>query len=86
MAIRESSEGPATLNLGAGEILLIAVAGLLLFGPNRLPEIARTVGKVVREFRRATNELSEELKSGLDLDSASDRKVEPLPERPGPRG
>lgn len=75
------------MNLGAGEIAFIALAALILFGPKRLPEIARTVGKALREFRRATGELTEELKAGLDEPGSTSPKPDPPRElRPGPRG
>jgi sec-independent protein translocase protein TatB len=45
------------LNLGAGEIILILVAALLILGPKRLPEMARGLGKFFREFRRQTDEV-----------------------------
>jgi sec-independent protein translocase protein TatB len=44
-------------NIGTGEIALIAVAALLLLGPKRLPELARGIGKFMREFRRQTDEV-----------------------------
>lgn len=44
-------------NLGSGEIALIAVAALLILGPSRLPELARGIGKFMREFRRQTDEV-----------------------------
>ncbi len=44
-------------NLGAGEIVVIVVAALLLLGPKRLPEMARGIGKFMREFRRQTDEV-----------------------------
>jgi sec-independent protein translocase protein TatB len=44
-------------NLGAGEIALILVAALLLLGPDRLPELARGIGKFMREFRRQTDDV-----------------------------
>ena len=44
-------------NLGAGEIALILVAALLLLGPERLPELARGIGKFMREFRRQTDDV-----------------------------
>lgn len=74
------------MNLGAGEIALVALAALVLFGPKRLPEIARTLGKAMREFRRATSELTEELKAGLE-DEAPARSPKAVKDpRPGPRG
>jgi sec-independent protein translocase protein TatB len=45
------------LNIGAGEIAVIMVVALLILGPKRLPELARGVGKFLREFRRQTDEV-----------------------------
>lgn len=44
-------------NIGSGELVLIAVVALLVLGPKRLPELARGVGKFLREFRRQTDEV-----------------------------
>ena len=52
--------------LGPMEVLIVAVIALVVFGPHRLPEMARTVGKFIAEFRRQANELSNEFKLGLD--------------------
>lgn len=43
--------------LGFTEILVILALALLLFGPRRLPELGRTIGKGLAEFRRASNDL-----------------------------
>lgn len=43
------------------EILLVLAAALLLFGSKRLPEIARSLGKAMDEFRRATREVTDEI-------------------------
>jgi TatA/E family protein of Tat protein translocase len=43
--------------LGAQEMIFIFLLALLLFGPKKLPEIGRTIGKALTEFRRASNEL-----------------------------
>jgi sec-independent protein translocase protein TatB len=43
--------------LSFGEVLIILVVGLLVLGPSRLPQMARTLGKTLREFRKATTEL-----------------------------
>lgn len=45
------------LNIGAGEMVLIAVVALLVLGPERLPQLARGLGKAVRAFRRQTEEV-----------------------------
>lgn len=44
------------MNLGWQEILLIIVLILILFGAKRIPELARSIGKGVREFRKAMKE------------------------------
>jgi sec-independent protein translocase protein TatA len=53
-------------SLGFGEILIILVLALLIFGPRRLPEMGRTIGRSLREFRRTTSEIRSELEADLD--------------------
>lgn len=48
-------------SIGAPEILLIFLAILLLFGAKRIPEIARGLGKGIREFKSATKEIADEI-------------------------
>ena len=56
-------------SLGPAEILVILVVALLVFGPNKMPEIGRQVARGVREFRRVQQHLSSELQSVVsDLD------------------
>jgi TatA/E family protein of Tat protein translocase len=50
--------------IGAWEMLVIGVIALLIFGPKRLPELARSLGKGLAEFRRA----SSDLRRSIDLD------------------
>lgn len=52
-----------TSGFGLGEILLIAMLVLIVFGPRRLPEITRTIGKGIREFRKGMNEIQRELEA-----------------------
>lgn len=47
--------------IGFGEMLVIAMLVLIVFGPQRLPEITRSVGKAMREFKRGMNEIQREL-------------------------
>jgi sec-independent protein translocase protein TatA len=44
-------------SIGFPELLLIFIIALLLFGPRKLPEIGRSVGRALGEFRRASNDL-----------------------------
>ena len=56
-------------SLGPAEILVILVVALLVFGPNKMPEIGRQVARGVREFRRVQQHLTSELQSVVsDLD------------------
>ena len=48
-------------NIGMGELLLIFLVVLLVFGAKRIPEIARGLGRGLREFKEATREISNEL-------------------------
>lgn len=52
-------------NIGGGEFLVIAAVALIVLGPQRLPEAARTVGKVVGEIRRISSGFQQELKGAL---------------------
>lgn len=48
--------------LGFGELLLILVLALIVFGPKRLPDLARALGRSLREFQRAAQELESEVR------------------------
>ena len=65
--------------LGPLEIIAVAVIALIVFGPHRLPEIARTMGRVISEFKRQANDLTSEFKSGLDLNVDDDDDDIPEP-------
>ncbi len=59
-------------SLGPAEILVILVIALLVFGPNKMPEIAKQVGKGFREFRRVQQHLKSELRDVVsEFDSPS---------------
>lgn len=53
-------------SLGFGEILIILVIALIVFGPRRLPEMGRTIGRSLREFSRTTSEIRSEITADLD--------------------
>ena len=53
-------------NIGIGELMMILLVVMLVFGPKRLPEIARNMGKFMRDFRRETNAAIKELKDGIE--------------------
>lgn len=53
---------PAFMGLGTPEIIVIALAILLLFGGRKIPELMRGLGKGVRSFREGMNDISSEIK------------------------
>lgn len=60
--------------IGLPEMLVIAVVALIIFGPRKLPELGRSLGRSINEFKRASNEL----KSTLDDEiRAEERKMPP---------
>lgn len=57
--------------IGGTELLIIGVFAFIIFGPDKLPEIARTVGKAVNMFKRTQEDMERMVKAemyGLDLD------------------
>jgi sec-independent protein translocase protein TatA len=67
-------------NIGAPELLLIFIIALIVLGPQKLPDLARTLGKVVGEFRKATDEL----KANLNKDIQSSLEKNRLPSQNHP--
>jgi Tat protein translocase TatB subunit len=69
--------------IGVPELLVIMVVALVVLGPKRLPEVAKALGKGLAEFRRATADLTDELRSAQtmierearDADRATRQKV-----------
>jgi sec-independent protein translocase protein TatA len=55
----------ALLNLGGGEIILILAVVLILFGAKKLPELAKGLGTGIREFKKATSNLTSEISAPL---------------------
>jgi sec-independent protein translocase protein TatA len=49
------TQGASDMNIGFGEIALIVFFALLIFGPEKLPELGKAAGKTLREFKKATN-------------------------------
>jgi sec-independent protein translocase protein TatA len=62
--------------LGGGEIMLIIFALLLLFGGKKIPELARGLGKGIREFNNARANIETEIKDGIRDAERTDKKVD----------
>lgn len=56
-------------SIGGMEVLLIFLVVLLLFGAKKLPELARGLGKGIKEFKKATSDIRDEIESATDFDS-----------------
>ena len=56
--------------IGLPEMAVIAAIGLLVFGPKRLPELGRTLGKTLRGFQSASREFEQEFRSAIHSESA----------------
>lgn len=65
---------------------MLAVIALIVFGPQRLPEIARTVGKTLAELRRMASEAKAEFEGGMNLDEVEDEPEETTPAPPAASG
>ncbi|MDP2728492.1 MAG: TatA/E family twin arginine-targeting protein translocase [Dehalococcoidia bacterium] len=61
-------------NIGFPEMIIILLIALIVFGPGKLPEIGGTIGKAMREFRRATSELTEELTREVEIKKTQESK------------
>jgi sec-independent protein translocase protein TatB len=77
--------------LSFGEIVIIAIIALLLLGPDRLPDAAKTLGKGLRELRRATDDLKDQVEAEIYADPKKPARpalVPPVPAQPvpGPAG
>lgn len=68
--------------IGPLEVLVVGVIALIVFGPQRLPEIARTVGRTLTQLRRMAADVRSEFESGLDMDSVADEPEETPPAPP----
>ncbi|HEY2739524.1 MAG TPA: TatA/E family twin arginine-targeting protein translocase [Thermoanaerobaculia bacterium] len=73
--------------LGVPEMIFILLLALLIFGPKKLPEIGRTLGKGMSEFRKASNELTRSINAELSLDEDPTpaqpmRRTSPSPQSP----
>jgi len=62
--------------IGMTELLVILAVALIVFGPTRLPELARSLGKAMNEFRRASSDLRETFREAVE--------EQPKPEPPKP--
>jgi sec-independent protein translocase protein TatA len=65
------------LNLGGGEILLILALVLILFGAKKLPELAKGLGQGIKEFKKATKEVTDEMHTAMEDNQPPPRRINP---------
>lgn len=63
-------------NIGFPELLVILVIALLVFGPKKLPEVGRSIGKALREFRKTSDEIKEKIEEEINAEEFKDIKKE----------
>ena len=69
--------------IGFPELVIILVVALIVFGPRKLPELGRSLGKSLSEFKRASNELRSTLEEEIRVD---EQKAKPPPSSATPDG
>lgn len=72
--------------LGFQEVLFILVLALLIFGPKRLPELGRTIGKGMAQFRKASNDLKRSIETEIALEERQNPPHRPSAFIPSGRG
>ena len=71
-------------SIGMPELIIIFVIALIIFGPRKLPELGRSLGKSINEFKRASNELKNTLDEEIRVEESrsAERQRVPEPARP----
>jgi len=68
-------------SIGMQELILIGAIALIVFGPRKLPQMARTVGKMMAEFRRATSDFKETWEREVDFEEFKEtNEIKPVSE------
>jgi len=62
-------------DIGGGELLLILIVVLVAFGPKKLPELAQSLGRGIKEFKRAQRDFTEQINSAIELEHRRNTKT-----------
>jgi len=73
-------------NIGPLELMVILVIALLVVGPHRLPEVGRSIGRGIREFRKAQDEVQKTIQSALNEPASTARPMPRADAAPRPEG
>jgi TatA/E family protein of Tat protein translocase len=71
-------------SIGMPELIIIFVIALIIFGPRKLPELGRSLGKSLAEFKRASNELKSTLEEEIRLEEQQQQRAEAAKPVTGP--
>jgi TatA/E family protein of Tat protein translocase len=71
-------------SIGMPELIIIFVIALIIFGPRKLPELGRSLGKSLAEFKRASNELKSTLEEEIRIEEQQQRTEAAKPAVPAP--
>ena len=61
--------------IGGGELILILFVVLMLFGSDKIPDIARTMGKAMAQLKNATNDIKSEIQKGADANGLDSKSI-----------
>ena len=68
-------------SIGMPELIIIFVIALIIFGPRKLPELGRSLGKSLAEFKKASNELKNTLEEEIRIEEAKESEAKKEPQR-----
>ena len=72
-------------SIGMPELIIILVIALIIFGPRKLPELGRSLGRSLKEFKRASNELQNTLDEEIRIEEERSAERQRPPEPAAPR-
>ena len=71
-------------SIGMHELIIIFVIALIIFGPRKLPELGRSLGKSLAEFKKASNELRNTLEEEIRIEEQKEAAAKQAPAAPTP--
>jgi sec-independent protein translocase protein TatA len=69
----------AVLGLSGGELIVVLVVILVLFGAKRIPEFAKGLGQGIKEFKKASNDVTNEFHNAMNAEPTPPAQPKPLP-------